>query len=175
MLNKWHNIKERKNKEGTLLYFLSPSKGRLTIEEVTTQIYKFMNEEPHAKYKVVIGTDSQTTNKSTIFVSALIIQRIGKGAQFYYNKNTHKPMKQLQQRIYKETELSLELVDYLKKKGIINMLSDWPLEIHIDIGQYGETRQLIQEVVGWVTSIGFTVKIKPDSYGASSVADKYTS
>jgi len=156
------------------LFFFSPTKGRLTVQETTADIYAFLQEDPLAKYKVIIGTDSQTNKKSTLFVSALIIHRIGKGARFYYQKKLLKPFKTLQARIYQETQLSLSLVDHLKKDGIAKLLADWPLEIHLDIGQHGETRQLIQEVVGWVTSIGFIVKIKPDSFGASSVADKFT-
>jgi len=33
---------------------------------------------------------------------------------------------------------------------------------------------MIKEVVGMVTGNGFTAKTKPDSYGASKVADKHT-
>lgn len=156
------------------MFFISPTYGKISLHELTDKIQNFIKEDPKAKYKVVIGTDSQTTNRSTIFVTALIIHRIGKGAQFYYKKLRFKPILQLHNRIYKETDLSLQLIEILKKRGIINLLTEWPLEIHLDIGQQGETRQLIQEVVGWVTSVGYVAKIKPNSYGASSVADKFT-
>ncbi len=157
------------------MYYISPTYGKIAINEMTNRIQAFLKEKPNAKYKIVIGTDSHTTKKNTVFVTALIIQRIGKGAQFYYRKIDSKPIKQLQNRIYQETQISLENIEELRKSGIITLLADWPLEIHIDIGQQGETRKLIQEVVGWVTSVGFVVKIKPNSFGASSVADKYTS
>jgi len=48
------------------------------------------------------------------------------------------------------------------------------VEIHLDVGRSGETRELIREVVGMVAGSGFDAKIKPESYGASSVADKHT-
>ena len=47
------------------------------------------------------------------------------------------------------------------------------LEIHTDIGQVGETREMIKEIVGMVRGNGFEVKIKPEAFGASSVADYY--
>jgi len=50
----------------------------------------------------------------------------------------------------------------------------YDLEIHIDVGSLGPTREMIREVVGLVTGNGFTAKTKPDSWGASSVADKHT-
>jgi predicted RNase H-related nuclease YkuK (DUF458 family) len=53
-------------------------------------------------------------------------------------------------------------------------LAHLDLEIHLDVGQEGATKSLIREVVGMVTGSGFDAKIKPESYGASAVADKYT-
>ena len=55
-----------------------------------------------------------------------------------------------------------------------NGYADLNVEIHLDVGKNGPTGELIREVVGMVTGSGFDAKIKPDSYGASTVADKYT-
>ena len=52
--------------------------------------------------------------------------------------------------------------------------SKYDLEIHIDVGSLGPTREMIREVVGIVNGNGYVAKTKPDSWGASSVADKYT-
>jgi predicted RNase H-related nuclease YkuK (DUF458 family) len=158
------------------LIFTSPSYGKMSLEEMTATIREYIEEQPEENYKVVIGTDSQTTSKATTFVTALIIHRKGKGARFFYRKEKYKPIPNLAQRIYKETELSLKLIESLKKSGMMTfLLNEWPLEIHLDIGQRGKTRKLIQEVVAWVTSVGYVAKIKPYSYGASYVADKFTS
>jgi predicted RNase H-related nuclease YkuK (DUF458 family) len=50
----------------------------------------------------------------------------------------------------------------------------YKLEIHIDVGDVGPTREMIKEVVGMVTGNGFTAKTKPESFGAFSLADKNT-
>jgi len=47
------------------------------------------------------------------------------------------------------------------------------VEVHIDVGQNGPTREVIKELVGLVKSSGFEARIKPDAYVASTVADKY--
>ncbi|TLS37915.1 ribonuclease H-like YkuK family protein [Pseudalkalibacillus caeni] len=153
---------------------ISPSVGRVSTKELTNVIKSYLKEDPKTPYRVVIGTDSQTTRKTTQFVTALIIHRVGKGARIFYHKIKHKPIFDLRHRIYKETELSLNLMEKLKEEGISELLADWPIEIHLDVGQQGETRKVIQEVVGWVSSVGYIAKIKPDSFGASSVADRYT-
>ena len=54
-----------------------------------------------------------------------------------------------------------------RKKGV-------SFEFHIDIGTKGPTKALINEMVGMVKGLNFIPKIKPDSYCASSFADKYT-
>lgn len=157
------------------LNFISPTWGKMTLSEVSENLQSYMSEDPSADYKIIIGTDSQTTYKQTVFVSALVIHRLGKGARFFFCKEKHKPIPDLRYRIYRETSLSLELIEHLKTNGISEILAEWPIEVHLDIGQKGETKALIQEIVGWVTSVGYEAKIKPNSFGASSVADRFTS
>ena len=45
--------------------------------------------------------------------------------------------------------------------------------IHADVGHNGDTREMIKEVVGLIRGNGFEPKIKPESFVASGVADKY--
>ena len=156
------------------LYFISPTQGKLTIEEMTENLRAYLEEDERFTYKIIIGTDSHTTQHHTMYVTALIIHRLGKGARFYFRRIKKRPVLDLRHRIYQETQYSLELIGLLQRSGIDELLARWPVEIHIDIGRQGETKQLIQEVVGWVSSVGFVAKIKPESYGASSVADRFT-
>lgn len=154
--------------------FISPSLGAVSVDEMVGSIRDYVQEDPHARYKLVIGTDSQTNHHGTTLVSALVIHRVGKGARFFFRKRRSRPLHDLRYRIYRETELSLELVELLNRHGMNELLSQWPLEIHIDIGRQGDTKVLIQEIKGWVTSVGYVARIKPDSFGASSVADRFT-
>jgi len=81
----------------------------------------------------------------------------------------------LRDKIYTETLLSLniarELVPQLRRAITP---AKYDLEIHVDVGPLGPTRDMIKEVVGMVNGNGFKAKTKPDSWGASSVADKHT-
>ena len=156
------------------MHFVHPRKGKMTLEEMVADIQSFIAEDTEVRYKIVIGTDSQTTAEQTVFVTAIIIHRVGKGARFYTRKRRSQPIHNLRYRIYRETEQSLDLMNLLKECDLFNTLQDWPVEIHLDVGQQGESRNMIQEVVGWVTAVGYTAKIKPESFGASSVADRFT-
>ena len=70
--------------------------------------------------------------------------------------------------------MSLETSENFINFFQINGISRYNIQIHVDIGHNGETRDMINEVVGMVRGSGYEVKIKPDSYGASKVADRYT-
>ena len=46
--------------------------------------------------------------------------------------------------------------------------------IHVDAGKSdnGKTKELIPELVGWIKSCGYDCEVKPESFVASSIADK---
>ncbi|MBT9282025.1 MAG: ribonuclease H-like YkuK family protein [Hydrogenibacillus schlegelii] len=156
------------------MIFTSPTDGRLTIAEMLAAIERFIAVDEAGRYKLIIGTDSQTHHGETLFVTAVIVHRIGKGARFFFHRQSRPPVQDLRQRVYLETAASLETVQRMQRDPAFQRIIDLPIEIHVDIGTTGATRSMIQEIVGWVTSVGYTVKIKPQSYGASAVADRYT-
>ncbi|MHB8172184.1 MAG: ribonuclease H-like YkuK family protein [Thermincolia bacterium] len=153
--------------------FWSPTKGKLTLDETIEDIRAYVGLLPVTAYKLVIGSDSQSGNK-TCFVTAIIIQRIGSGARFYYHKQIHRVINSLRQKIFYETSLSLDLGCQLYQRLCQVGLRDIRVEIHLDVGLQGPTKELVREVTGMVIGNGFPAKIKPDAFGASVVADKYT-
>jgi predicted RNase H-related nuclease YkuK (DUF458 family) len=157
------------------MFYNSPTYGRISLEQLKKIISRFMSSDEKAKYEIVVGTDSQKLKKDTHdFVSALIIHRVGWGGIYFWKRQILERKISLKERIYQEATMSLEtsenFVNFFKTNGI----SKYNIQIHVDIGHNGETRDLITEVVGMVRGSGYDVKIKPDSYGASKVADKYT-
>ncbi|MDI3481003.1 MAG: uncharacterized protein PWQ97_658 [Tepidanaerobacteraceae bacterium] len=155
------------------MHFVSPTKGRLPLSEVVSDMIAFMEEEPSASYKLIIGTDSQARDH-VCFVTAIIIHRVGKGARYYYRRKFMSAVRNLRHKIFTETSLSLEAVTLLKEELDKTRYKDMDVEVHVDIGQNGETKELIREVVGWVMGSGYKIKIKPNACGATKVADKYT-
>ncbi|HHV63451.1 MAG TPA: hypothetical protein GXX51_12565 [Firmicutes bacterium] len=153
--------------------FISPTRGRLSFNETFKDIINYVQEVPNARYKLIIGTDSQLRDE-TCFVTAIIVHRVGKGARYYYSKEKERVGRSLRQRIFYETAKSLGLASRLAEKLAQNGHSDLNVEIHLDVGENGSTKDLIREVIGMVTGTGFEARIKPDSYGASKVADKHT-
>jgi len=157
------------------MYFYSPSKGRLTLEETFGDVVKYIKEWPREQYKLIIGTDSHSHyDTSIIFVTAVIVHRVGKGGRYFFRREKHRYMESLRQRIFFETSLSLDVASQFTGMLAENGHSQLNVEIHLDVGEKGDTKELIREVVGMVIGSGFDARIKPDSYGATKVADKYT-
>lgn len=155
-------------------YFISPTRGRLTFDEVFADMISYIKEQPDARYKLIIGTDSQYGEDSTCFVTAIIVHRLGKGGRYYYTRHWDMVGRSLRQRIFYETSRSLGIASRVAERLAENGYADLNVEIHLDVGKNGQTKELIREVTGMIIGSGFDARIKPDSYGASKVADKYT-
>ena len=155
--------------------FQSPTFGELELPQVREKIINFLSCEPDRTYQIVIGTDSQPHNGSGVdFVTAIVVHRVGNGGIYFWKRIVNKKHYFLRERMYLEATLSLETAEtvlaLLHKDGI----TKYDVEIHVDIGKFGETREMINEIIGMVRSSGYQVKIKPESYAASKVADRYT-
>ncbi len=153
--------------------FISPSKGIMTWDEIVTDLLDYVTSDSNFSYKIIIGTDSHVRDE-THFVTALVVHRVGKGARYFYRRKMHQKIKSLRQKIFYEAALSLEIANKLAQSLAERGFTDLDLEIHVDIGRNGETKDLIRDIVGMIVGSGFDAKIKPDSCGASKVADKYT-
>jgi hypothetical protein len=160
--------------------FISPTSGKRKTEEMIEDIVEYIQSDPDSHYRLIIGSDSHRRGQNGTsylkLVSAIVIHRVGLGARYFWESQNIPKTHSLRDKIYAETLLSLKIAqDFLpslNKK--LNGHNNYELEIHIDVGRSGETREMIKEVVGMVTGNGFTAKTKPDSYGASKVADKHT-
>ncbi len=134
-----------------------------------------MASEPEHKYQLVIGSDSQPKNsKATDFVTAIVVHRIGLGGIYFWKRIVEQKNFVLRSRIYQEAALSLSTAEEFLKVFKNDGITKFDVEIHVDIGKFGQTREMIAEVVGMIRGSGFIVKTKPDSYGASKVADRHT-
>lgn len=154
--------------------FNSPTKGIIKLENLADEVAGFVNEDRLKKYSIVIGTDSEQKNGSAEFVSVVVVHRIGNFGRYFWHK--HKDIKtyNLRDRIYKEALFSLDLAQ--KLIGELKLKLDglaYGFEIHVDIGENGPSSEMIKEVVGMIKGNGFEAKIKPESWGATKVADKH--
>ncbi|HLE08714.1 MAG TPA: ribonuclease H-like YkuK family protein [Thermodesulfobacteriota bacterium] len=153
--------------------FLSPTFGRLSEEDMFRKVVEYMGEGAYDRYNLIIGTDSFLASE-TLFVTAVVVHRVGHGGRYFYRKLRLKKIENMRQRIFYEATMSIELASFLRTKLSENGYKNLPVEIHLDVGTKGDTRDIIKEVVGMVTGSGYAAVTKPDSYGATKVADRHS-
>jgi predicted RNase H-related nuclease YkuK (DUF458 family) len=151
--------------------------GEVSIKEIVDIIEKRVNERPYSNFQVVVGTDSQNFDKTKIVLVIALLEET-KGGIFFYEITRVKKITNLKNKLYKETQMSLdcatELMQAFEDKYDESGFDYTQIHfsIHVDAGFKGDTREVIPEIVGWVKSCGYEVHIKPESFVASSIADK---
>ncbi|MDP3727132.1 MAG: ribonuclease H-like YkuK family protein [bacterium] len=157
--------------------FHSWSKGTLTLERVFDEIISYINSQPERSYQIIIGSDSAARSPVPL-VSAVTVRRVGNGAVHFWVTSEKKVFHTLRDRITEEALQSImlaqEIRSGLREKLGEDFLWDNKIEVHIDVGENGPTRDLIDQVVGMVKGFGFAAVIKPAAFGASHVADLHT-
>ncbi len=158
-------------------YFYNPSQGNLKLSQVIDEIFNYIKEKPEKFYEVIVGCDS-SSGEEPHFPVAVVILRQGQGGRFFLKRINYKNRKfyNWKQRILEEVLLSCELALFLREKleEKLKSLNYQFRYIHADVGENGATKDMIKEVTGLIRGNGFEPKIKPESFVASSVADRYS-
>ncbi len=161
-------------------HFYNPTKGNLRLEKVIEELFNYISEKPEKFYDIIVGCDS-SSGENPHFPLAVVVLRVGEGGRFFLKKISYKDRKfyNWKARILEEVFLSCQLALYLREnfeKKIQSSKQEIHYQfryIHADIGENGQTRDMIKEVTGLIRSNGFEPKIKPESFAASTVADRY--
>lgn len=155
--------------------FQSPTYGSVTLEALFSRMHDFQQEQHNASYRLLLGTDSLGgANGDAVLVTALVFHRVGNGGMYFWRRQRFQHLVTLRQRMYQEALCSVDMAKLLLAHQASQDLLLGDIEIHVDIGHQGPTREMIREIVGMVKAHGFPVKTKPFSVAASSVADRHT-
>jgi len=161
-------------------YFYNPSRGNLKVNQVIDEILDYIAQKPEKFYDIIVGCDS-SSGVEPHFPVAVVVLRVGEGGKFFLKKIGYKNRKffDWKTRVLEEVLLSCQLALHLREnfeKKLKNSPSsfNWQFRyIHADIGENGQTKDMIKEITGLIRGNGFEPKIKPEAYVASTVADRY--
>lgn len=125
---------------------------------------------------VSIGTDSQARKEHYTFSTAICLYGADNqsgGRFFIWRENRPRgSMTSLIQRITAEVETSVSLG--LQIQEIVPRLD---IELHLDVSSSDKkegTSRFSDMLIGYARGAGFACRVKPDSWAAASVADKYS-
>lgn len=157
--------------------FISPTYGNVNFEQIIQIMRSFYNK--HSAFghcNVIIGTDSQNFS-DTKMVSAIVMQCEGKGGIYFYCVEMVPRIADVRQKLNYETQRSLEYADKLLEVMLDkdeDLFSSISFSIHIDAGHSdrGKTKELIPSLVGWIHACGYECQVKPDSFAASTIANR---
>ena len=161
--------------------FTRPNGQKVSVEEIAEIVAEYISSDRQSQYEITVGTDSQNYDKTKI-AEVIAVHRVGSGGIFFYRIDFVRRIDNLRQKIQEETQRSLAIADNLLEKLELSIMGhDLDMDhihvhfqIHCDVGYEGKTKVLIQEIVGWVRSSGYECQIKPQSFAASSVANKFS-
>lgn len=152
---------------------LNGNKIELPIKKAVENAIIRETNEGH-KLKVCIGSDSQVKGAITEFASVIVFLREKKGGfMFISNANTTQQMG-IKERMIMEVAKSVEVA-----YGICDLLDEYgvELEVHADINTDPnfQSNVALKEAMGYILSMGFVFKAKPDAFASSCCADKIVS
>lgn len=146
--------------------------GEVDFKNMIELIKSYVNEKPEKEYQISIGTDSQNFDLTKVVI-VVAIHRVGNGGIFFYDIKRVKKITNIRQKIFYETNLSINAA-----AKFVEIFEDehfnYNISIHVDAGNNGPSSKIIPEITAWINSCGFDCKIKPYSYAASSIANKYS-
>ncbi|MBP6183578.1 MAG: hypothetical protein KA479_01465 [Saprospiraceae bacterium] len=147
--------------------------GEIIVEPILEAVEKTILSEKQCNHrlKVCIGTDSQSKGADVDFASVIVFQREKKGGFMFIQNSTLKRAMSLRERmiieVSRSVEIAYDLYELLDRYHV-------DLEVHADINtdpQF-ESNIALKEAMGYIKSMGFAFKMKPDAYASSCCADK---
>lgn len=124
--------------------------------------------------EVTVASDSQQRGQSTEYVTVVTLIRPGKGGRVLFNRELIPRVRELRERLWKETWRSTELAMELTSTPDIGERVTIDINaIHIDanIDPKHKSSKYVEELVGLVVGQGFKAVVKPESWAASHAAD----
>ena len=139
------------------------------LQEVETAIER----EYYAgnKLKVCIGTDSQVKGNTIDFATVIVFLRQQKGGFMFIQQERTIQKMSIKERMLAEVQKSIEcaysLCDLLD-------IYDVDLEVHADINTNPmfKSNLALHEAMGYILSMGFVFKAKPEAFASSACANK---
>ena len=121
--------------------------------------------------KVCIGADSQVRGAETEFATVIVMLRKGRGGFMFINNQRTTQRMSIKERLLTEVAQSIEIAYHL-----CPLFDQYKteLEVHADINtnpRFGSNAAL-SEAMGYILSMGFTFKAKPEATAASCCANK---
>tara|TARA_B100001057_G_scaffold397561_1_gene407757 strand:+ start:165 stop:623 length:459 start_codon:yes stop_codon:yes gene_type:complete len=117
--------------------------------------------------EVHVGTDSQSLAKMTQYITVIAYRYGNSGVHYILKKNGVPQIKDLWTRLWKETELSIDIAESIKKS--LNVIPE--IDLDYNENENFKSNKLVNASKGLANSLGYKVNIKPHIQIATRAAD----
>ncbi|QPH39268.1 ribonuclease H-like YkuK family protein [Pedobacter endophyticus] len=139
------------------------------LEEIENAIIR--ESEKGYKLKVCIGTDSQVKGSITDFATVIVLLREHHGGFMYIHQEKSTQQVSIKERMLMEVQKSIETA-----YAVCDLLDLYEvgLEVHADINTNPsfKSNKALNDAMGYILSMGFIFKAKPEAFASSTCADK---
>ncbi len=147
--------------------------GEMLPVDIISEVEKTIEREYELgnKLKVCIGTDSQVKGAMIDFATVIVFLREQKGGFMFINQERIQKKMGIKERMLNEVQRSIEIAYALCD---LLDLYDVDLEVHADINTNPnfKSNQALHEAMGYILSMGFVFKAKPEAFASSYCANK---
>jgi predicted RNase H-related nuclease YkuK (DUF458 family) len=142
---------------------------RSVIEEVESVIIRETQAGNHLK--VCIGTDSQVYGEVTDFATVIVFLRESRGGFMFIHEEKSAQKMSIKERMLIEVAKSIDIAYSLC--GLLDRYKV-ELEVHADINTSPQfkSNSALSEAMGYILSMGFVFKAKPEAFASSYCANK---
>jgi predicted RNase H-related nuclease YkuK (DUF458 family) len=137
------------------------------IKDIADYIKTILKIVPQSK--IYIGTDSQNKENYTIFATAIVIHmNSNNGGHVLYTKTKIPQIKNRFQRLWDEVQRSVDVANYLKTECGIEIES---IDLDLNANTKWDSNKVLKPAVGYIESLGYKVRFKPNPTYAVRMAD----
>jgi predicted RNase H-related nuclease YkuK (DUF458 family) len=118
--------------------------------------------------KIYVGTDSQNIAYHTQYATVIVLHFGNSGGHVLYAKERLPIVRDSFTRLWKEVEMSLSIAEFMREGGLPRV--DY-IDLDLNPDPKYRSNMVLRSALGYVESMGYTARCKPNAPMASSVAD----
>jgi predicted RNase H-related nuclease YkuK (DUF458 family) len=127
---------------------------------------EFLAENPD--HTIYVGTDSQNIGKHTVYATVVVFHHPNRGGHVLYSKISIPRINDRYTKLWKEVELSIEAANMFNGLGLPHVDC---IDLDLNPDPRYKSNQVLIAALGYVKSLGYNVRVKPNATIASTVAD----
>lgn len=150
------------------------------VGDVAEYLKEYTKDKNHRiQYKIYVGCDSQVGSKHTVYSVVVgihkIVDGIGRGVHIIHTRENSEKTDESRGGIFKrlwgEVERIVETALYLQEKGF--KVDDIGTHVDANVKKEHASNMIYDSAMGWLKSMGFDVKGKPEAWAATYAANRW--